>query len=299
MNSTETTPSTHRQADGPLAGIRVIDLSVTLPGALASVFLADCGAEVVLVETPQGNPLRKLTGWPGLARGKKSVTLDLHTEAGIESLHQLLRTADVLITTSRPRALERLGLTAAVFSDLNPRLVSAAITGWGTKGPWKDTKGYEALVLARMGVFFGKSQMTERRGPAFTPTPYASWGAAQSALQGILAALSERESSGVGQHVEADLLRGAASMDTYNWFFELVCERWPGAFEPMPAFSEDGQPFAHLIYPLLVAPTKDGQWLQFAQTEPRLFQAFIVELGLGHVFTDPHWEGLPLSIIHI
>lgn len=246
-----------------------------------------------MVEPPGGNPLRELSGWPGLARGKKSVSLDLHTESGLVSLRRLLTTADVLITTSRPAALERLGLTAAELAEINPRLVSAAITGWGSTGPWKDTKGYEALILARMGVFFGKRQMTERSGPAFTPTPYASWGAAQAALHGILAALYERETSGVGQRVEADLLRGAASMDTYNWFFELVCKRWPGAFEPMAAFADDGTPHAPLIYPLLVAPTKDGHWLQFAQTEARLFQAFIVELGLGHIFTDPYWEGLP------
>jgi crotonobetainyl-CoA:carnitine CoA-transferase CaiB-like acyl-CoA transferase len=278
----------------PLHGLTVIDLSLTTPGAYASVFLADAGANVIMVESPAGNPMRKATGWPALARGKKSVTLDLHTKTGLSALHDLLRSADVLITTSRPAALERLGLTPEHLADLNPRLVSASITGWGTTGPWADDKGYEALVLARMGVFHGKAQMSERPGPSFTPTPWASWGAAHTAVQGILAALYERESSGVGQHVEADLLRGAASMDTYNWFFELVCARWPDAYQAMYAFDDQGRPAAPLIYPLLVAQTKDGHWLQFAQTEPRLFFAMMTEFGLAHVFADPYWQGLPL-----
>ena len=278
----------------PLHGLTVIDLSLTTPGAYASVFLADAGADVIMVEPPAGNPMRKETGWPALARGKKSVTLDLQTDTGLTALHDLLRSADVLITTSRPAALERLGLTPDDLADLNPRLVSASITGWGTTGPWANDKGYEALVLARMGVFHGKAQMSERPGPSFTPTPWAAWGAAHTAVQGVLSALYERESSGVGQHVEADLLRGAASMDTYNWFFELVCARWPDAYQAMYAFDDQGRPAAPLIYPLLVAQTKDGHWLQFAQTEPRLFFAMMTEFGLAHVFADPYWQGLPI-----
>ena len=278
----------------PLHGLTVIDLSLTTPGAYASVFLADAGADVIMVEPPAGNPMRKETGWPALARSKKSVTLDLQTDTGLTALHDLLRSADVLITTSRPAALERLGLTPDDLADLNPRLVSASITGWGTTGPWANDKGYEALVLARMGVFHGKAQMSERPGPSFTPTPWAAWGAAHTAVQGVLSALYERESSGVGQHVEADLLRGAASMDTYNWFFELVCARWPDAYQAMYAFDDQGRPAAPLIYPLLVAQTKDGHWLQFAQTEPRLFFAMMTEFGLAHVFADPYWQGLPI-----
>src|SRR5690606_39926558 len=78
---------------------------------------------------------------------------------------------------------------------------------------------------------------------------WAAWGAAHTAVQGVLSALYERESSGVGQHVEADLLRGAASMDIYNWFFELVCARWPDAYQAMYAFDDQGRPAAPLIYP--------------------------------------------------
>ncbi|MFZ2172696.1 MAG: CoA transferase, partial [Rhodococcus sp. (in: high G+C Gram-positive bacteria)] len=120
------------QSTAPLHGLTVIDLSLTTPGAYASVFLADAGADVIMIEPPTGNPMRKVTGWPALARGKKSVTLDLRRDTGLARLHDLLRDADVLITTSRPAVLERMGLTPGQLAELNPRLVSASITGWGT-----------------------------------------------------------------------------------------------------------------------------------------------------------------------
>jgi crotonobetainyl-CoA:carnitine CoA-transferase CaiB-like acyl-CoA transferase len=276
-----------------LHGLTVIDLSTTLPGAQATMFLADAGAEVIFVEPPSGSALRALPGWPALGRGKKSITLDLHTARDAETLRRLLRTADVLVTTMRPAAANRLGLDPAALAELNPRLVSAAITGWGSTGPFKDLKGYEALVMAKLGIMYGKRQTTTRPGPSFVPTPFASWGASQTALHGILAALLEREDSGTGQHVEADLVRGIATMDTWQWFSELVVNRWPDAFVPVSAFDDEGNPNGHLIYPLLVTPTKDGHFIQFAQTEPRLFLALMKELDLTWMFTDPKWAGIP------
>ena len=109
-----------------------------------------------------------------------------------------------------------------------------------------------------------------------------------------MAALVERESSGRGQQIEADLVRGINAMDTWNWYQEQVGLRWPDAFQVMEAFSEAGEIQAPLIYPLLTAPTSDGIWLQFAQTQPRLFKAMLDELGLGSVFTEPKWAGLPV-----
>ncbi|HVV10518.1 CaiB/BaiF CoA transferase family protein [Amycolatopsis sp.] len=280
--------------DAPLAGLTVIDLSTTLPGAQATQFLADAGADVVLVEPPGGSPLRSLAAWPALARGKRSAVLDLHAEADRATLGGLLRTADVFVTTFRPATLAAWGLTPAALGELNPRLVSAAITGWGRGGPWRDFKGYEALVMAKTGLFHAKRRMGGRRGPTFVSVPYAGWGAAHTALQGILSALLEREKSGHGQHVEADLVRGLSMLDTWSWFTELVGLRWPGAYETVAAFDDEGEPQSPLLYPLLVAPTKDGHWLQFAQTEPRLFKAMLEELGLLHLMAEEKWKGLPV-----
>jgi len=206
----------------PLAGLTVVDLSTTLPGVQATQFLADAGADVIQVERPGGSPLRTLAAWPALARGKRSAVIDLRDDTGRDTLTGLLRRADVLVTTFRPKTAQRLGLTPAALAELNPRLVSASITGWGSGGPWTDLKGYEGLVMAKTGLFHAKRRMGGRPGPSFVSVPYASWGAAHTALQGILSALLDRERGGHGQHVEADLVRGLSMLDTWNWFTELV-----------------------------------------------------------------------------
>jgi crotonobetainyl-CoA:carnitine CoA-transferase CaiB-like acyl-CoA transferase len=261
---------------------------------MATQFLADAGADVVFAEPPGGSMLRARADWPALGRGKRSIVLDLADDGDRGTLDSLLSTADVLVTTFSPRTMRKRGFTAEALERLNPRLVSAVITGWGTSGPWAGLAGYEGMVMAKLGYFQLKQQMFARPGPAFISVPYATWGAAQTALHGIMAALVERESSGRGQQIEADLVRGINAMDTWNWYQEQIGLRWPDAFQVTEAFSARGEIQAPLIYPLLTAPTSDGTWLQFAQTEPRLFKAMLDELGLGSVFTDPKWAGLPV-----
>ncbi len=294
---------------GPLAGLLVVDLSTTLPGAQATQFLADAGADVILVEGPGGSPLRADPGWPGLLRGKRSIVLDLHSRDDRADddradddradddravLDGLLRQADVLVTTMRPAATARLGLTAERLAAACPRLVAAMITGWGTRGPWAGYKGYEALIMAKTGVLHSKRQLTPGPDPAYVSVPYASFAAGQTAVHGILAALLERESSGLGQVVEANLVSGVGSLDTYNWFYEMILRRYPDAFEPLAAaFDDAGRPQSRLMYALLVAATKDGTWLQFAQSAPHLTQAFLEELGLADEVREPKWAGFP------
>ncbi|MCW2581159.1 MAG: putative Alpha-methylacyl-CoA racemase, partial [Blastococcus sp.] len=290
---TDTEQHAPGQQAGPLSGLLVLDLSTTAPGAQATQFLAEAGADVVLVEQPGGSPLRKLAGWPALGGGKRSISLDLHDDSDRAALTSLIARADVLVTTMRPQTAERLGLGPDRLAQLNPRLVSAAITGWGSTGPWAGYKGYEGMIMAKLGLTHVKTGMVARPGPAFVSVPYASWGAAQTALHGILAALLERESSGSGQHVEADLVRGVNMIDTWQWFAELISIRWPGAYESIAAFSPEGEPLSPILYPLLIAPTKDGVWLQFAQVEPRLFGAMLQEFGLMPLMADPAWKGLP------
>ena len=279
---------------GPLAGLSVVDLSTTLPGAQATQFLADAGADVILVERPHGSPLRADPGWPGLLRGKRSIVLDLHSDEDRLTLDGLLRQADVLVTTMRPAAAARLGLTVERLAADFPRLVAAMITGWGTRGPWAGYKGYEALIMAKTGVLHSKRQLSPGPDPAYVSVPYASFAAAQTAVQGILAALFERESSGFGQVVEANLVSGVGAMDTYNWFYEMILRRYPDAFKPLvAAFDDAGRPQSRLMYALLVAATKDGTWLQAAHTAPRLMRAWLDELGLAEEVTDQKWAGFP------
>lgn len=280
---------------GPLAGVVVVDMSTTLAGAFATQFLADCGADVILIESPDGSPLRQMPAWPALLRGKRSVTLDLHDDADLSRLWQLLRQADVVVNTMRPTVAQRYGLTSELVAERFPRLVVASITGWGSLGPWRNYKGWEALVMAKLGVMHEKRGLTQRPGPAYMSVPYGSWGAAHAAVQGILAALIERDSSGVGQIVESNLVTGVGSIDPWNWYQEMVLDRYPGAFEPMDSVYDDqGRPQAYLIYALLAAPTQDGRWLQFAQVSPKLMQAWLTELDLLAELANPKWQGFPM-----
>ncbi|MFF7944658.1 CaiB/BaiF CoA transferase family protein [Nocardia gamkensis] len=280
---------------GPLAGLVVVDLSTTLAGAFATQFLADCGAEVILVEPPENSPLRQLPGWPGMLRGKRSVVLDLRDDSGQAKLEELFQRADVVVNTMRPATAERYGLTPERVAQRYPRLVVASITGWGSKGPWRNYKGWEALVMAKVGVMYEKRGLTPRPGPAFVSALYGSWGAANAAVQGILAALMDRDSSGRGQVVESNLVTGVSALDTWNWFEEMILDRYPGAFEPLPGgYDEQCRPQAYLVYALLAGPTKDGHWLQFAQTSPRLMQAWLTELDLIGELGNPKWKDFPM-----
>jgi crotonobetainyl-CoA:carnitine CoA-transferase CaiB-like acyl-CoA transferase len=276
-----------------LQGLRVLDLSPTRVGAQLGQVFADLGAEVCWVEPPAGSALRGESAFPFWARGKQSVVADLRTEVGRATVRDLAAASDVLIETFRPGVMERHGLGYEELRLLNSGLVYASVTGFGRQGPFAAIKGYEGIVYAKLGVFQAFQRMTSRPGPAFVSAPFASFAATQTTLHGVLAALFERERSGVGQHVEGSLAQGFSALDTWQWFVHLVRERFPDAYQPSEQFDADGVPVGAFPFMLLVTLTSDGRWLQFAQVAPHLFAAFMKALGLGHMLGDPEWAGIP------
>jgi crotonobetainyl-CoA:carnitine CoA-transferase CaiB-like acyl-CoA transferase len=280
-------------AGAPLDGLRVVDLSWGYAGALVGMVLADYGAEVVRVEPPQGDVLRSQPAFQLWQRGKKSVVLDLRSAAGRESALELAAAADVLVESFRPATAARLGLDHARLAERNPSLVHVSITGFGRRGPYADVKGYDGIVLAKLGGMLHVAGMAPRPGPAFPAVPYASFGAAMAALHGTLAALYVRERCGRGQHVETSLVQGMAAHDPWEWFLRVLFEKYPSAFSPAPPYSERGVPTSGFAFRLLVCLTKDGRWLQFSQTSPHLFRAFMEVLGLAWMFDDPEWKTAP------
>ena len=131
------------------------------------------------------------------------------------------------------------------------------------------------------------------RSRAIVTVPFASYAAGHIAVHGILAALHERRRSGLGQIVDADLVRGVHAIDAWNWFGEMVGIRWPEAYHNVEAWTEDGSPQSPMLLALLAAPTKDGYWLQFAQVSPHLFAAMLTEFGVMDLLADPKWKGFP------
>ncbi|MBO0732703.1 MAG: CoA transferase, partial [Acidimicrobiaceae bacterium] len=253
-----------------LEGIKVLELSNGFPGVLAGQFLADFGADVVAVEPPGGSPLRSQPAWPFWARGKRAVQLDLGDPADRAVVRRLAGRSDVVIVTFRPGVAERLGLDYDDLAHDNAGLVYASVTGFGRHGPLADLQGYEAIVQAKLGVQSVLSDMTDRPGPSFPSAPYASYPAAQLAVQGILAALYERERSGKGQRVETTLVQAITVHDTLSWFSRVVAGRFPDGFAQRPV-AVRGVPSGGLSFRLLIALTADGRWVQFSQTVDRLF----------------------------
>jgi crotonobetainyl-CoA:carnitine CoA-transferase CaiB-like acyl-CoA transferase len=266
-----------------LGGLRVLNLSSNLAGAFIGQIFADYGAEVVLVEPPGGSPLRAQPGWSIWSRGSKSLGASLDDPA----VRALALRSDVLIDTFRPGVLERHGLGHDQLAALNPRLVTACVTGFGRRGPYAHLKGYEAMVMAKIGAYTQVTATVTRDGPAFATVPYCTVSAAFLATAGALAALYERETSGVGQRVDTSLLQAIASQDTWNWMVAFISRKYPGAYQAAPVVNTQRKvPNSWLSFGLLQGLSADGRWMQFSQANPKLFRAFLTATGLD----DPAWE---------
>ncbi|MEW6272253.1 MAG: CoA transferase, partial [Thermodesulfobacteriota bacterium] len=244
-------------------------------------------------EPPEGDVLRSQPAFELWQRGKKSVVLDLRSAAGREDAAALAASSDVVVESFRPATAVRLGLDWRGLSARHSSLIHVSITGFGSRGPYAGLKGYDGVVLAKLGGMSHVAGMAPRPGPAFPAVPYASFSAAMTALHGVLAALYVRERCGHGQHVETSLVQGMAAHDPWEWFLRVLFEKYPSAFSPAPPYSARGVPTSGFAFRLLVCLTKDGRWLQFSQTSPHLFRAFIDVLGLSWIFDDPEWNGAP------
>ncbi|VXC59178.1 CaiB/BaiF CoA-transferase family protein [Pseudomonas sp. 9Ag] len=202
-----TATATPRQ--GPLLGLRVLEFASIGPGPHCAMLLADLGAEVIRIEREGGN------GWPNpvVDRGRKHLTLDIRTDAGREQCLTLTEGADVLIEGFRPGVMERLGLGPEQVHARNPRLVYGRMTGWGQTGPLAQSAGHDINYLAITGAL---AAIGGREGPAIPPLNLVGdfGGGSLYLAFGIMAALWERERSGLGQVVDAAIVDGVSSMMT-------------------------------------------------------------------------------------
>jgi len=279
---------------GPFEGLRVIDISPNRVGAQASQIFADFGADVIQIEPPGGASIRHSAAYPFWGRGKRSIQLDLHQHADRDIVRDLARHADILIETQQTGVLDGFGLGYSDLSALNPRLIYTSITGFGRQGPYAHVAGYEGIVAAKLGLYQVFKRMTPYDAPPFVTVPFAGFSASQVAIHGTLAALLERDHSGLGQWVETNLAHAFLSLDTWAWFEDLIWNRWPDAFKVSSSYDEQGRPMSPLTFMLMICLTKDGRWLQFASVAPHLYAALMKALGLDWMFTDPEWAGMPV-----
>jgi crotonobetainyl-CoA:carnitine CoA-transferase CaiB-like acyl-CoA transferase len=206
----------------PLQGVRVIELSNFVSGPLATMMLGDLGADVVKVEPPSGDPMRKF-GRSGAAlsplyvnsnRGKRGMVIDLKETAGRTELLALLESADILVSNWRPSVAPRLGLADDQLTARNPRLIRIYLTGFGTEGPRADTPVYDAVVQAHLGS-------AQSSPPTIAPSYIIDKTAATVVVQAALAALYARERSGLADRIDLSLLDAAS----YVNFVDLMANR--------------------------------------------------------------------------
>ncbi len=277
--------------DGPLAGLRMVNTSSTMIGACVGMFLADYGAEVVLVEPPGGSALRAEPAWPVWARGSRSMVADLRDPADAAVVAGVVGRSDVFLDTCRPGVMERLGLGYDACAARNPGLVYASVSGFGRTGPLSRLKAYEGVVMAKIGAYDQFTALVDRAGPAFPSVSYCSFSAAQLAIQGILAALVERTQSGRGQRVDTTMVQAIAAHDVFNWMIRLIAQRYSDAFTEVPPVDPVSQvPNSWMSYALMIGLSADGRWLQFSQATAKLYRAFLHAVDLDGPDWDEAWN---------
>ncbi|BAL89018.1 putative fatty acid-CoA racemase [Actinoplanes missouriensis 431] len=252
--------------EGPLHGIKVVELAGLAPGPFGCMILADLGADVVLVDRPGG------TGLPGpLQRSRRVVTLDLKSDEGREALLSLIAQADVLVEGYRPGVAERLGFGPDACLELNPRLVYGRMTGWGQTGPLAAAAGHDIDYLAIAGAL----EPLGRPGqPPHAPINLLAdfAGGGMLLAVGILAALHERERSQRGQVVDAAMVDGSALLMTFLHGM-IAGGMWRGGRGEN--LLDGGAPFYDTYR------ASDGGYLAVGALEPQFYAALLQGLGLA------------------
>lgn len=241
---------------GPLSGVRVVDLTTMVMGPYCTQIMADMGADVVKVEPPEGDATRYISAGPApdmsgvfvnVNRGKRSIVLDLRTDAGRDAIAALIARADVFIHSMRAKAIAKLGLGYDEVAALNPGIVYTNCYGYGRRGPDGDRPAYDDTIQAECGLPAVQQQLTGRAD--YVGTIMADKIAGLTALYATMMALFHRERTGQGQEVEVAMFETMAS-------FMLVEHANGAMFDP---------PLGPAVYPRTVAPnrrpyeTSDGQ----------------------------------------
>jgi alpha-methylacyl-CoA racemase len=268
---------------GPLAGVRVVELTGIGPGPFCAMLLADLGAEVLRVDRPAASR----PGWPAvLARGRRSVAVDLKHPDGAGVVLDLVAAADALVEGFRPGVAERLGIGPDACLARNPRLVYGRVTGWGQEGPWRLAAGHDIDYVALAGALHPIGQAG---GPPVPPLNLVGdfGGGGMLLALGVVAALLETGRSGAGQVVDAAMVDGAALLTTQ--FHELLAAGlWRE--ERGANLLDGGAPF-YGVY-----QTADGRHLAVGALEPQFYAELLRRLGLdaGDLPAQLDRDGWPL-----
>jgi alpha-methylacyl-CoA racemase len=258
--------------DGPLHGLKVVELAGIGPGPFAAMLLADLGADVVRVDRiGPGSPLTVDPRFDLLNRGKRSISVDLKQDRGRNLVLALIERAGVLIEAYRPGVAERLGLGPEAALARNPALVYGRMTGWGQDGPLATSAGHDITYLAVTGALHA---IGRAGGPPQVPANLLGdfGGGSLYLVVGLLAALREAERTGRGQVVDAAVTDGAAHLTTLLYGLGAA-GRWRD--ERGVNLLDTGAPFYD------VYPASDGRYLAVGALEPQFYAEFVRLLDPG------------------
>jgi alpha-methylacyl-CoA racemase len=263
-------PMIGRKRQGPLIGLKVVEFASIGPGPHCAMLLADLGAEVVRIDRPGGN------GNPNavLDRGRATMVVDIRAEEGRKQCERICGKADVVIEGFRPGVMERVGLGPAILCKLNPHLVYARMTGWGQDGPFSRVAGHDINYIALTGA------LASMGAPGSPPTPplnlVGDFGGGSVYLAfGIMAALWERQRSGMGQVIDGAVVDGVASM--MAMFTGLIAR---GAI----SVERDRSLLGGAAHFYRCYACADGRYISIGALEPRFYEQLIHKIGAteGH-----------------
>ncbi len=268
---------------GPLAGIRVIDLTTVVSGPVCTMLLADQGADVIKVEPPGGDIARRTAGngeftamFVSCNRGKRSLAIDLKQPAALAILHRLIAGADVLVQNFRPGTMERFGLDDACIRALNPRLIYLSISGVGETGPYVGKRVYDPVIQSLSGFADVQANQTTGR-PQLIRTIVADKTTAVHAAQAVCAALFARERSGQGQSIHLSML------DT------MVAYLWPEAMTQYTVLGNEASAINPTARPDLIFQTLDG-YITVGSVSDSEWQGLCGVIGKPEWIDDPRFK---------
>ena len=269
-----------------LHGIRVIDVTQAMAAPFCTLNLADLGADVIKVEPPGGEDMRRgsasKNGHAGtflaMNRNKRGITVDLKRPEGVEIVRRLAKTADVLVQNYRPGVAGRLGIAYEDLKPINPRLIYCSISGFGTTGPYAPRGGYDLIAQGMSGIMSVTGD--ENGAPAKAGLPVCDLSAGLFGAYGILCALEARERTGEGQLVDTSLLEAAVALTVWE-----ATEYWVTGRAPRALGS------AHrLAAPYQALRASDG-WFTVGANNDKLFEAFCRAIERGDLLEDPRFAG--------
>ena len=273
----------------PLERFRIVEVGVGPASGLATMMLADFGADVVKVEPKSGDPFAGMASWPLWSRGKRIAHADLRDDADVAKLRALIKdSADAVLTTLNREQRERIGLDAASLGRED--LVLGVVSGFGEDGPYAGYPGYEPVVAAKSGRMLSFAGVANRDGPNYAALQVGTHATAQTAAAALVAGLIGREACGRGFTFDTSLLRG---MMPYEMGIMAMAQLWEKGLLERPKASRDRTKSMPTLnyHPVR---TKDGHWLQLGNLLPHLLANFLRATGLNEELQGEQHRGDPM-----